>query len=102
MNGTVLRYVFFSTDLTARGAAHPTFTPLRCGQCRMRGRGVNFTHGMGNLFPKRLCGFPEQVAFDQQLRHLDRVGGRALAQVVAGDPEVEAALVARVAADPAD
>ena len=45
---------------------------------------------------------PQQAADVQQLGHLHRVGGRALAQVVAHDPEVEAALVRRVAADPAD
>ena len=39
---------------------------------------------------------------DQDLGDLDGVGGGALAQVVAGDPEVEGALVARVAADAAD
>src|SRR5688500_6735317 len=44
----------------------------------------------------------EQVSLDQQLGDLDRVGGGSLAQVVADDPEVEAAVGARVAADPPD
>src|SRR5688500_9001548 len=44
----------------------------------------------------------EQVSLDQQLGDLNRVGGSALAQVVADDPEVEAAVGARIAADPPD
>ena len=43
----------------------------------------------------------EQAAHVQQLGHLHRVGGRALAQVVAHHPEVQAALVRGVAADAA-
>ena len=38
----------------------------------------------------------------QHLGDLDRVGGRALEQVVGDHPQAEAALVRRVAADPAD
>ena len=43
-----------------------------------------------------------EVALGEQLGDLDGVGRGALAQVVADDPEVEAALVRGVAADPAD
>src|SRR4249919_678624 len=43
-----------------------------------------------------------EIPLVEQLRHLDGVGRRALAQVVADDPEVEAALMRGVAADPAD
>ena len=47
----------------------------------------------------RRSGGAQQVPHPQQLGHLDRVGGGALAEVVADDPEVEAALVRGVAAD---
>ena len=45
---------------------------------------------------------PDQVALGEQLSDLDGVRRRALAQVVADDPEVETALVRGVAPDPAD
>src|SRR5215212_6842979 len=44
----------------------------------------------------------DQPALVQQLRHLDGVGRRAFAEVVADHPEVEAALVRGVPADAAD
>ena len=47
---------------------------------------------------RRDAGGADQAALVQQLGELDGVGGRALAQVVAHDPEVEAALVRGVAA----
>ena len=47
-------------------------------------------------------GRAQQAAHVQQLGQLDGVGGRALAQVVAHDPEVQAALVRGVAADAPD
>src|ERR1700710_1306949 len=44
----------------------------------------------------------EPAAVDQELGNLDGIGGGALAQVVARDPDVEGAFVARVAANSPD
>ena len=72
--------------MTYEGAVKPSFGAYpgsALGEARGRGRA-------------------NKVALRQQLGHLHRVGGGSLAQVVADDPEVEAALVRGVAADAAD
>ena len=58
--------------------------------------------GSAQAPPRAGSGTRTRPALDEELGDLDGVRGRALAQVVADDPEVQAALVRGVAADPAD
>ena len=69
------------------------------GVLRQAGSASGVTAAVGSTGVQGKIGDADKIPFDQHLGDLDGVRGRALAEVVADDPEVQAAIVRGIAAD---